>query len=151
MKVLSILLITFIVAVAASKLISGDFNWTFSGRLAMCVMLCFTGIGHFVMLKGMMMMIPPFIPYKKELIWVTGILEIASGIALLFPACRYIAALVLTIFFIIIIPSNIYAAIKKVNIEKASFDGPGESYLWFRIPLQLFFIAWICYFAVYRN
>jgi uncharacterized membrane protein len=151
MKVLAVLLITFIVTAAASKLIGGDFNWTFSGRLAMCVMLCFTGIGHFAYVKGMTLMIPPFIPYKKELVWLTGILEIGAGIALLFPACRYIAALVLTIFFILIIPANIYAAIKKVNFQKASFDGPGESYLWFRIPLQIFFIAWVCFFAVYRN
>jgi uncharacterized membrane protein len=100
--------------------------------------------------KGMMMMMPPPIPFKKQLVVLTGVIEIAAGIALLFRPYRELAAILLIIFFLLILPANIYAAIKRVNFQKASFDGPGPGYLWFRIPMQIFFIAWICYFSLYR-
>jgi hypothetical protein len=44
--------------------------------------------------------------------------------------------------------ANINAAIHKVDYEKATYEGPGISYLWFRIPLQLLFIAWVAYFGL---
>lgn len=46
------------------------------------------------------------------------------------------------------LPANIIAAKQKINLEKASYDGPGLAYLWFRIPLQVLFIGWVLFFAV---
>ncbi|MEI9807832.1 MAG: hypothetical protein WDO16_08115 [Bacteroidota bacterium] len=54
----------------------------------------------------------------------------------------------LIIFFIIILPVNINAAIHKVNMEKANHTGNEVNYLWFRIPLQLLFILWVWYFGL---
>ena len=53
-------------------------------------------------------------------------------------------------FFILILPSNIYASVKKINYQKATLDGPGLSYLWFRMPLQVFFIGWVYFFNLYN-
>ena len=72
----------------------------------------------------------------------------AAAIGLLFIATHYITGILLIMFFMALIPSNIYAAQNHINLEKADFSGKGLSYLWFRIPLQLFFIGWIWYFAV---
>ena len=151
MKVLAVLLVSFLIAAIATKLINGEFDWVFSGNVAMCVMLCFTAIGHFVFVKGMEMMMPPFIPFKRELVVLTGIIEIAGGIGLLFPSYRYWVAILLIVFFILILPANIYATIKNVDFQKASFDGPGANYLWFRIPMQIFLIGWIWYFSIDRS
>jgi len=54
----------------------------------------------------------------------------------------------LILFFILILPANILAALKKVDYQKGTNDGPGAGYLWFRIPLQIFFIAWVAWFSV---
>ncbi|WP_331145734.1 hypothetical protein [Hymenobacter sp.] len=52
-------------------------------------------------------------------------------------------------FFVLILPANIHAALHHINYQKGTTDGPGPRYLWFRIPLQLLFIAWTWYFSVH--
>jgi uncharacterized membrane protein len=146
-KPLIVLLAAFIIALLVTYLMS-DINVPLSGRIAMSVMLLFTSIGHFKFRKGMELMMPPFIPFKKELVLLTGLFEIAAAIGLLFDATAKCTGIALVIFFILILPANIHAAIKKVDFEKATYDGKGTGYLWFRVPLQIFFIAWVLYFAV---
>jgi len=147
MKPLVILFAVFSITSLLFWLITGGWNLPFSGNLAMCVMLCFTALGHFLFPKGMAMMIPPIIPFRTALVWVTGVAEVALGIALLFPASRIHAGYALLIFFIAILPANIYAALHHIDLEKGTTTGPGPSYLWFRIPLQILFLAWAAYFA----
>ena len=87
-------------------------------------------------------MIPGPIPYKTGIVYLTGIIEIIAAIGLLVPAFKVPAAWLLILFFIMLLPANIYSAIKHIDYQKASFDGHGLNYLWFRIPLQILFIAW---------
>lgn len=148
MKPFVLLLIVFIISAAVSKLVSGNWSLPFSGNLAMCIMLWFTALGHFKFKKGMSMMVPGFIPYKTSMVVLTGVLEILLGAGLLFPALRQASGIALILFLILMLPANIYAAIHTVNYEKATYDGPGLKYLWFRVPLQVVFILWIYYFSV---
>lgn len=122
-----------------------------SGRIAMSCMLIFTAIGHFVYTTGMSMMLPPFIPFKKEIILLTGFIEILAAIALLIPSWQKLTSILLIIFFIVLLPANIYAAFNHVNLQTASFDGKGPAHLWLRIPLQLLFIAWVWYFGYLKS
>ncbi len=82
MKPLILLIAVFAVFSACSKLLTGDWNLPFGGNLAMCLMLCFTAMGHFMFTKGMSMMIPPFLPFKTGLVYGTGVLEVILGFAL---------------------------------------------------------------------
>ena len=149
MKPLIVLIIVFIISLLVGYLIDQQWALVFSGNLAMCVMLIFTAIGHFKFPKGMAMMIPVLIRYKEPIVFISGILEIILGIALLFPATRFYAGVLLVTMFILMLPANISAAIRHVNYEKATYDGPGPSYLYFRIPMQLLLIGWVIYFAVF--
>jgi uncharacterized membrane protein len=142
MKVLIILLGTFGIGLVVTKL-SGDFNIKLSAQIAMAMMMAFTALGHFKFTRGMAMMMPSFIPYKKQLVYITGVIEIAAAAGLLIPATRTLTAWCLILFFIVLTPANINAAMKCINMEKATLDGPGPAYLWFRIPLQLLFIVWV--------
>ncbi len=148
MKPLILLIAAFAVSTTISRLTTGLGNLPFSGNLAMCLMLLLTAFGHFKFTRGMTMMIPPFIPFKTALVYVTGVAEVVLGIALLSTSLRHYAGYVLIAFFILITPANIYAAVKRLDLEKGSYTGPGINYLWFRMPLQLFFIAWISYFSI---
>jgi len=47
------------------------------------------------------------------------------------------------------LPANINAARKHTDFQKATNEGNGMIYLWFRIPLQVLFIAWVFYFSIY--
>ena len=90
----------------------------------------------------MSMMIPDFVPSRISVIYITGLIEIAAAITLLVPAWRVPTAWFVIVFFVLLLPANIYAAFKHVDIEKATLTGPGLQYLWFRVPLQMLFITW---------
>ncbi|KFF13631.1 DoxX family protein [Flavobacterium hydatis] len=142
MKPLLILLSVFLLSNIAIKLLTQKYDLIVSARIAMFVMLCFTAISHFVFTKGMTMMIPSIIPFKIELVYVTALIEIILGIGLLIPNYSVNAAWILIVFFLILLPANIYAAINHIDFQKGTLNGNGISYLWFRVPLQIFFIAW---------
>lgn len=146
MKPLFILLLTFIVSIGIQRLIYKNINYLFSARIAMCAMLLFTALGHFLFTEGMSKMIPDFIPLKPTLVLATGVLEIILAIGLLFPNYQKTAGWVLIIFLLLILPANVKASLENLNYQTGTYDGKGLSYLWFRIPLQLFFIAWV-YFS----
>lgn len=147
MKPLILLLFVFTISMITGYLLNGEWPLIFSGNLAMCVMLVFTSIGHFKFARGMAMMVPQYIPNKKEIVLASGIAEIILGIALLFPVVRFYAGVLLVAMFIFLLPANISAAKRRVNYEKGTYDGPGPKYLWFRIPMQLLLIAWVIYFS----
>jgi len=96
----------------------------------------------------MSMMIPAIVPLKTEIIYLTGVLEILLGIGLLIPGLRVYSGWYLVIFFIFLLPANINAAIKHIDYQKGTPDGSGISYLWFRVPLQILFIAWTYFCAI---
>ena len=151
MKPLFVLLASFGIASIIIKITGGYWNFISAGNIAMSIMLLVTAIGHFKFPKGMTMMMPGAVPFKKELVLFTGFVEIAAAIGLMLPSMRHLTSILLIIFFICILPANINAAIKKVDYEKGTYDGMGINYLWFRIPLQAFFILWIWYFGIYKN
>lgn len=149
MKPLIVLLSSFMIAIFVIKIITKEYDFPLSARIAMALMLCFTAIGHFVFTKGMALMIPNFIPNKEIIVHLTGVFEILLAICLLIPKLKHVSGWVLIIFFLLILPANIYASIHNINYQKGTFDGHGLSYLWFRIPLQILFITW-AYFSSIR-
>ncbi len=151
MKPFIVLLTVFAVSLGATRIIEGVVDYPLSGRIAMTAMLLLTASGHFMFVNGMTAMLPRFIPFKREMVLGTGIIEIVAAIGLLIPELKHLAAWLLILFFILILPANIYAAKKRINYQKSTLDGPGLNYLWFRVPLQLFFIAWIYFFAIWLN
>ena len=93
-------------------------------------------------------MLPPVIPAREGIVLFTGLIEIAAAIGLLITETREITAVALIIFFVFVLPANIYASMKNLNYETGAYDGNGMKYLWFRIPLQGLFITWVCLFAL---
>ena len=149
MKPLCVLLGAFITSLLVLRFGFGAFDYSLSGRIAMSIMLIFTSIGHFAFSKGMILMMPDFVPFKKTLVYFTGIVEATAAIGILIHPLKDITAVLLILFFILILPANINAAIKHVDFQKANNEGSGINYLWFRIPLQVLFIAWTYFFAIY--
>ncbi|PWT78248.1 MAG: hypothetical protein C5B59_02165 [Bacteroidetes bacterium] len=148
MKPLIVLLAAFGISLFILRLINGQYEWALSGRIAMSAMLAFTAMGHFVFAEGMAMMVPGIVPYKKQLVYLTGIFEIAAAIGLLIPSLYRLTSWSLIVFFVLILPANINAALKRVDFQKKSNDGSGVGYLWFRVPLQIVFILWTYYSGI---
>ena len=150
MKPLIVLLAVFMLTLLVIKIWKGKWDLVLSGNIAMAAMMLFTSIGHFMFPKGMTLMLPAFLPFKETVVYLTGLIEILAAIGLLVPAWRQTTAWLLIIFFVLILPANIIAAVNHVDIEKGTLNGPGPAYLWFRIPLQLLFIAWVYGFSLSR-
>jgi uncharacterized membrane protein len=147
MKPLIVLLSVFGLCTAITALL-GNTDVNFSGRVAMSAMLAFTAMGHFKFTDGMAMMLPRSVPAKKQIVLATGVIEIAAAIGLLVASTIKITGILLIVFFVMILPANIYAAVKKVDLEKADHSGNGINYLWFRVPEQILFIAWVYFFTI---
>jgi len=150
MKPLFVLLGVSLLTAGIARVVSGDWALILAGNVGMCVMLLFTALGHFKFTAGMVTMMPVLVPFKKELVYATGVAEVLLGVALLVPAVRPVAGVVLIGLFCLMLPANISAAMRRVNYETGETDGPGLRYLWFRVPLQGVFIAWVGYFSL-RN
>lgn len=150
MKPLIVLVSVFLLCLLFTYTFYARENYLLSGRVALTIMLLFTALAHFIFMKGMLLMMPPFVPVsiKKTVVYITGLLEIAGAVGILFYATRVIAGYALIVFFIAILPANIYAAKQKVNLEEGDHTGPGTHYLWIRIPFQLLLIVWSLYFNI---
>ncbi|WP_103069504.1 DoxX family protein [Aquimarina sediminis] len=143
MKPLIILCAISILSLLSIRMVLGKYDFAFSARIGMSAMLLFTALGHFMFTNGMAMMIPNFVPFKKEIIYFTAIIEILAAIGLHISYIRPLTAWLLILFFLMILPTNIKACIEHINYQKGTYDGNGLMYLWFRIPLQILFIAWV--------
>ena len=143
MKPEIILIGVFALSLLFYRLRNKAYRFAMSGRIAMSVMLLMTASGHFLFAEGMAMMLPDFIPLKMEVVYITGIIEIAAAIGLQLDRWRELTGWLLIVFLILILPANIYAAFHNVNLQTATFDGEGLDYLWYRIPLQIIYILWI--------
>jgi uncharacterized membrane protein len=147
MKPLIVLIGVFIISLLLTGWIKRNVDFVLSGRLAMSAMLLFTSIGHFIYSEGMTMMMPSFVPFARQLVWITGIMEICFAVLLLMPRMAAPAGTALIIFFILLLPANVFAALNNVDYIRANHEGPGIRYLFFRVPLQLLFIFWTWYFT----
>ena len=113
------------------------FTWHDSILWALSVMILFTASAHFTSLKeDLIKMVPEQFPYPRQIVFVTGILEILGAIGLLIPQVRTAAGICLAILFVAMFPANIKAAIKKVPLR-----GQSATPLWLRLPMQVLFIA----------
>jgi uncharacterized membrane protein len=112
-------------------------GWRDAARIGLAVMFAFTASTHFSSLKyDFAAMIPPPLTGALWVIYVTGVLELAGAVGLLMPGWRRLAAICLALLLIALFPANIYAA-----MSGAILNGAPASALWWRTPLQAFWLA----------
>ncbi len=118
---------------------------SFIGRASMAVMLIVTGVSHFTNTAEMAAMMPDFMPAKRELVYFTGVCELAAVVGLLWDRTARLASILLIVFFVLVLPANIAGSLKSVNFGGMEY---GPWYLLFRVPLQIFLIWWVWYFGL---
>ena len=103
-------------------------------------LFAFAGAMHFVIPGRYAGIMPAWIPWQLEMVYVSGIAEIAGGLGLLIPGLREAAAIGLIALLIAVFPANIQM------LSDAIRDGASTLYialLWLRLPLQPLLIVWI--------
>ena len=94
------------------------------------------GINHFTKPYWFLQIVPPYLPYKLKLVYISGFLEIILGVMLLIPSARFYAGWGLIILLIAVYPANIYLA----QTNGAAMNTT-PLIAWGRLPFQLVFIS----------
>ncbi len=95
------------------------------------------GINHFVIPEFYMKIMPPYILWHKELVLISGLIEIGLGALLFVPKYRKWAAWGVVALLLAVLPSHVYLA--QTNGEVIGISAAAA---WGRLPIQLLLIAW---------
>jgi uncharacterized membrane protein len=98
------------------------------------------GTLHFVAPSVYKPMVPPWLPARRALVFVSGAAEITGGVGLMNSATRRLGGWWLIATLIAIFPANVHMATH--SNEYPTFPG-GARALWARLPFQAMFIAWV--------
>lgn len=111
------------------------------GRILFALLFVAASIYHFRETIGFAAMLPDFVPLRKWIIWISGVVEWILAILLFVPPIRKKMGIIITIYLIAIFPANIYAAVMNIPMPGQHYTPP--IYLWLRLLVQPLFIWWI--------
>ncbi|MEO6096253.1 MAG: DoxX family protein [Fibrobacteria bacterium] len=94
------------------------------------------GANHFFSPGWYLKAMPPVLPYPRPLVYLSGLLEMALGLALLSPKLERKASWGLTALLLAVFPANISMALRP-----EAFPALKPWLLWLRLPFQFVLIA----------
>lgn len=92
------------------------------------------GCKHFINPSFFLKIVPPYLPFHLELVYLSGGFEIIFGLGLLFKKTRFYAAWGLVFLLIAVYPANIYLAFNEIPQEAINVSSFVAS--WVRLPIQ---------------
>ena len=66
------------------------------------------GIEHFKEPQKFVDIVPPYLPFALFLVYLTGAMEIAGGLGIIYPETREIAGRLMALFLLAVYPANFY-------------------------------------------
>jgi uncharacterized membrane protein len=112
-------------------------------RLLLGAFFLVAGSLHFLKPEPYVATVPDALPRKREIVYASGVAEIAGGAGVLAGPTRRLAGWWLIATLLAVFPANVNMA---VNAER--FRDVPEPLLWARLPLQGLLIAWVWRVAV---
>ena len=111
------------------------------GRLLMGTLYLVAGAGHFLATRVYMGIMPDYLPAHRDLVWLSGLAEMAGGLGVLVPSTRRSAAWGLVLLLIVVMPANFWMVQHPERYRPIPLWA-----LWARLPLQLPLLWWAwCY------
>ena len=99
----------------------------------MGVMYVFIGIKHFTDPQYFLDIVPPQLPFKLFLVYLTGLIEVVGGAAILAPKTRKAGAYLLIFLLVSVFPANIYLYVSETP---QNLLGISEADALIRMPFQ---------------
>ncbi|HTG34042.1 MAG TPA: MauE/DoxX family redox-associated membrane protein [Thermoanaerobaculia bacterium] len=106
-------------------------------KYLMAALYVLAGVNHFLNPALYLKIMPPYLPWPRFLVEVSGVCEIALGLLLLVPRCTRWAAWGLIALLIAVFPANLHMA-----VHPELYPEIPAAALWARLPLQAVLIAW---------
>lgn len=117
------------------------------GVWAVAALFLATGVLHFVIPGGYEAIVPPFLPARRFLVYLSGACELAGGAGVLVPRTRRAAALGLVALLAAVFPANVQMLVNAVAAGKPGWQ---LALLTLRLPLQ-FVLMWLIWRTVGRH
>ena len=108
-------------------------------RIALGILFIGASLPHFFAADVELKIIPPFLPWRRAALYISGAFELLGGIGVLIPRFQRTAGWGLAALLVAIFPANIYHAIRDIQtgrFAKTCF------YHLLRAPLQGLLIWW---------
>ncbi len=111
---------------------------------ALAAFFTFAGVMHFVIPRSYQAIMPPYLPYHREAVAVSGVAEVIGGLAVIAPATRrpfarwWLIALLVAVF-----PANVHMAVSPERVKGLALDRIPRWSLWARLPLQAACVWWV--------
>lgn len=113
-------------------------------RWALAAFYAGAGYLHLAKPAALLSITPDWVPYAPQVIFVTGLFELAAAVALLTPKLRMAAGLALAAYAVCVYPANIKHALSGVDV-------PGIPSTWWyhapRLALQPVIVWWALFSA----
>ena len=102
------------------------------------------GVAHFVKPDPFVYIMPPYLPWHLELVYISGFFEVLGGIGLCL--IKYVqAGWGLIALLVAVYPANIHMLVNEVYLP----DMPrSKAILWARMPCNSFWGLWCCGFQI---
>ena len=108
----------------------------------LCIFMVGSGVNHFLNPEFYLRMMPPYLPWHRELVYLSGVFEIVLGVMLVIPRFTKLAAWGIIALLIAIFPANIY-----MSTHPQLFPEFNPTGLLIRLPFQALFITWAFWFT----
>ena len=86
-------------------------------RLLMAMFYFAAGVLHLSSPHGFVLIVPSFVPWPTEVVWLTGVAEIAGAVGLMIPDTRKAAGIGLALYAICVFPANINHAFNHIDVQ----------------------------------
>ena len=109
------------------------------GAGVLALLLLSAGLTHFLNPSFFISIVPPFIPWPRLAVGLSGAAELVLGVSLLIPRISRLAAAGAALLFVAVFPANIYHWLG--HVQAGGMVAPGW-YHTVRLPLQPLLVAW---------
>ena len=114
-------------------------GWRDHARRGLAGAMVVAGITHFAKVEPFVQHLPDWVPAREAVVYITGAIEIALGVALMRSVThRATVGRLVAAYLIAVFPANVYVAVADVEVTGQS----GGAQAWIRLPLQVLFVTW---------
>ena len=139
----TIIVLLLLTPVIVTYLLGRFMDYSFSLQKSACwglgLAFVFFAMGHAVKTAGIVDMLPPWVPMRVALVYLTGLVELLIAVMLFIPRFQVLGAKIAIAVLVVFFPANIYAAFHSIGLGGHQW---GPVYLLIRTPLQLLLITW---------
>lgn len=117
--------------------------WQVAGLLFVFLWFFVGGIMHFVATELEASIVPPYIPWPKAAVWISGVFELLGALGILIPATRRAAGVGLILLTLAVTPAHIYM------LQRPELFAVPLWALWLRLPIQIA-LLWLIFWSTWR-